>query len=184
MIDVRVQALGGPEIAATIRDRHGAVRTGLVDELTQIGAEIRTRAQAAAPKRTGIMASRIIDYFGTRAPRTRKGNSIGTQIRDVKWKDGRILFTVQPTGRVAHLMERGVNASFRQSPGRRSRNRAKWSAGEQGPQPSKGMNLYARTLRIAPRPFFQPAVDSVGGAGGVNSRLQAVVDRVASGRAA
>lgn len=187
MIDIRVQTLGGPEIAKQLADKESGLRNGLRDELAAIGNEIVTTAQANAPKATGIMASKILWFFGTRAPRTRRGVSIGTQIRDVNWKDGRIRFETRPTGRVAHLVERGVSASFYQRPGRRQKeaNKTAYNSTSRVTYLAQGPSYrYARTLNIAPRPFFTPAVESVGGAAGVNARLQSRIDRVASGRAA
>jgi hypothetical protein len=74
----------------------------------------------------------------------------------------------------------GCNATFQQSPGSRGTRYAKWHKGEQGPQPVKSLNQpYQRTLRIAPRPFFGPAVDAAGGAAGVNARLQTALDNFA-----
>lgn len=185
MIDLKVTAIGGPEIAAKLTDRAPTgIRAGLTDELTQIGTEIVSTAQSLAPKRSGIMASRIIWYFGTRAPRTRKGVSIGTQVKDTKWKDGRIRFEAMPTGRVAHLMERGVNASFHQRPGKRGADKVRTGKQMIGPYAGEAMHgpeyRYARTLHIAARPFFMPAVESVGGAAGVNARLQGALDKVAA----
>jgi hypothetical protein len=165
-----------------LKQADSGLREAIRAELADVGEEIVTRAQANAPRHTGIMASKIICYFGTRAPRKSKGVAIGTQIRDVKWKDGRIRFEAMPTGQVAHLMERGVNASFYQRPGRRQKEENKVHANStrrvtylaQGPY-----YPYARTLNIAPRPFFMPAVDAVGGAAGVNSRLQEKIDQLA-----
>lgn len=184
MIDLKVTTLGGPEIAAKLAKADTGLRDCLRDELGEILDGIVTDAQARAPKATGIMASKIIWYFGTRAPRKRKGQSIGTQVRDVKWKDGRIRAEAAPTGRVAHLMERGVRASFYQRPGRRGRDKVRTGRHEIGPfagEATQGPTYrYARTLNIAPHPFFMPAVEAAGGASGVNTRLQGAINRLTS----
>lgn len=183
MIDLKVSAIGGPEIAAKLAQADSGLRDYIRAELAEVGEEIVSRAQSLAPKRTGIMASRVIWYFGTRAPRTRKGQSIGTQVRDTKWKDGRIRFEVMPTGKVAHLMERGVHATFNQRPGRRGKDKVRTGKHAIGPYAGEAMHgpeyRYSRTLDISPRPFFWPAVESVGGAAGVNTRLQGAIDRLA-----
>lgn len=183
MIDLKVTTLGGPEIASRLAQADSGIRDAIRDELALVGEEIVSTAQSLAPKRTGIMASKIIWFHGTRAPRRRRGVSIGTQIRDVRWKSGKLNWSAMPTGRVAHLVERGVNASFYQRPGRRGRDTTRTGRREIGPyagEAQQGPNFrYARKLAIAPQPFFTPAVESVGGAAGVNTRLQTAIDRVA-----
>lgn len=183
MIDLKVTTIGGPEIAGKLAKADSGIRDEIRDELAEVGQEIVDRAQSNAPKRTGIMASKVIWFFGTRAPRKKKGVSIGTQIRDVKWKDGRVRMEAMPTGRVAHLMERGVNASFHQRPGRRGADKQRRGQRAIGPYAGEAMHgpdwRYPRTLKITPQPFFMPAVESVGGAAGVNARLQGRLDRLA-----
>ena len=181
MIDVKVTTIGVKEIAAKLGQAESGVRSVLRAELAEIGDEIVARAQAAAPRATGVMASRIAWYFGREFMRGRKGQRRQTVVENPK--DPRIFFTVRPRGRVAHLVERGVSATFTQRPGRRGRHRL--------PQaPAVGPSLgefsgpsyrYTRSLRIAPHPFFMPAVESVGGAAGVNARLQGALDRLANG---
>lgn len=182
MIDLKVTSIGGPEIGKRLADADSGIRQVLRDELAQIGDEIVSRAQSNAPKRTGIMASKIIAFFGKRAKRGR-GDQRRTRIVEHNRKDGRIAFTVMPTGRVAHLMERGVNASFSQRPGARQKEANKVRGNSTGKVTYLAAGptyRYARTLNIAPRPFFMPAVESVGGAAGVNARLQSALDKVAA----
>ena len=183
MIDLKVTTIGGPEIGRKLAQADSGIRSTLADGLSEIGEEIVTAAYSDAPKRSGEMASRIIWYFGTRSPSKRRGRYSGIQIRDVKWKDGRIRFEVMPTGRVAHLVERGVHASFNQRPGKRGADKQRRGRAAIGPYAGERMQgpdyRYARTLNIAARPFFMPAVESVGGAEGVNARLQARLDSLA-----
>jgi len=183
VIDLKVTTIGGPEIGRKLARAESGIRDEIRDELAAVGDEIVTAAQANAPRRSGIMAAKVIAYFGTRAPRTRKGQGIGTQIRDVKWKDGRVRFEVMPTGRVAHLVERGVHATFNQRPGKRGADKQRRGQAAIGPYAGEAMHgpdyRYARTLSIAARPFFMPAVESVGGAEGVNARLQGRLDSLA-----
>jgi hypothetical protein len=187
-----VTVLGNKEMAERLRQADGGIREVLRHELAMIGEEIVERAQAAAPKATGIMASRISWFFGRERRRGSKGRRY-TKIVDEfapskhtrkSYRDalrGAIFFTVRPRGTVAHLVERGVNATFYQRPGFRS----KWTgagyreigpfAGEatQGPE-----YRYKRTLIIPRRPFFMPAVQAVTG-GNVFPRLQARLDELA-----
>jgi hypothetical protein len=186
VIDLKVTTVGGPEIARALAQADTGIRDDIRDELARIGEEIVERARSLAPRRTGGLQARIIWYFGTRgnyAVKGQKGRK-ATQTRDVKWKDGRIRFEVMPTGKVAHLMERGVHASFNQRTGRRTGKGASVRGRHEiGPHAGEAMQgpdyRYARTLNIAPRPFFMPAVESVGGAAGVNARLQAKIDQLA-----
>lgn len=185
MIDLRLTEIGGAEVARRLAGADGEIRQALREELAEVGDEIVSRAQAFAPKATGFMASKIIWFFGQRRERGR-----GAQRRLVvvesasKRQPGKIEFSAMPTGRVAHLVERGVNASFYQRTGQRGAN----AVGSQGPgRGRQGPAIvregptyrYPRTLSIRPRPFFMPAVESVGGASGVNARLQGALDRVA-----
>jgi hypothetical protein len=165
MIDVKVTTLGDREMAARFMRADSGIRTALREELAIIGDEIVSRAQAAAPKRTGKMASKIVWYFGREFMRGRKGNRHAKVVEYAK--DPRIFFAARPRGRVAHLVERGVNATFQQSPGPR------------GGKFPKVERAYTRSLAIPPRPFFMPAVASVGGAGGVGLRLQAALNDLA-----
>lgn len=191
MIDVRLKTIGGPEIGAKLAQADSGIRDALRDELAQIGTEIVDRARSAAPKRTGEMASRITWYFGERkrvrvGERTSaKGRLSGiykTRAVEAIEPSGRITFTARPTGRVAHLMERGVNgtveAHFRNVT---RKNVTIWTRkGQRTLKTLKGKAyIPAHPLHIAPRPFFGPAVDSVGGASGVNERLQRRLDWLA-----
>ena len=188
MISVDCKVLGGEEVAKRLTKVDTGLRNEIRAELAGVLSEVVATAQANAPKRTGGMASRIVWYFGRRGQYRVKGQKgrKAMQIRDTQWKDGRIEAAAQPTGRVAHLVERGVNATFYQRPGKRGGFRR--GHREIGPYGGEAMhgpeNRYRRTLKIAPRPFFTPAVDSVGGVAGVNARLQEAVNRVAQGRAA
>lgn len=191
MIDLKVTTIGGKEIAAKLAQASSGVREALREELAAVGDEIVARAQADAPKRTGIMASKIAWYFGREVMRSRgkKRREQGSgawrgKYRTVRDADkGPIQFTARPFGRVAHLVERGVNATFNQRPGPRGKDKQRRGQNAIGPFGGEAMQgpdyRYARTLRIAPRPFFVPAVDSVGGAAGVNARLQAKLDWLA-----
>lgn len=88
--------------------------------------------------------------------------------------------TVRPTGTVAHLVERGVSATFQQRVGARSKTRiTKTVTLSSGKAISYSASpSYQRTLTIAPLPFFTPAVAAVGGAAGVNARLQGRIDAI------
>jgi hypothetical protein len=164
MIDVKVTVLGQPELGRRLDLADRRIRTVLREELAEIGEEIVARARANAPKRTGIMASRIAWYLGREFQRGRGARRRMTVV-DYD-KDPRIFFTVRPRGRIAHLVERGVNATFQQFPG---------SRGGRMPVLERA---YTRTLTIAPRPFFMPAVQAVTG-GNVFPRLQARLDELA-----
>lgn len=179
MIDLKVQTLGGPEIARTLAEKDSLIRRELRDELSIIGQQIVDTAQSLAPKRTGGLANRIIWYFGAETKRGPKGKKKLAPY-DIKWKDGRIRMTVRPTGRVAHLMERGVNATFQQRAGRGFKRGQVVDAVQAAKWKHAQSIVYQRHLSIAPRPFFEPAVASVGGPSGVNARLQARLDLVAS----
>lgn len=194
MIDVRLKTIGGPEIGAKLAQADSGIRDALRDELAQVGEEIVSRAASAAPKRTGIMASKITWFFGREVQRSRgrgkgKYRTVVDSATPSKYarKDyrqkyaGAIFFTVRPTGRVAHLIERGVNATFYQRTGLRGR--GNFERAPIGPfmgQRVEGPQYrYERTQHVAPRPFFMPAVESVGGASGVNERLQRRLDFLA-----
>jgi hypothetical protein len=178
VIDLKVTTLGGPEIAKTLALANSGIRATLRDELALIGDEIVAAARSKAPKRTVPgLAGRIRWYFGSEVKRGPKGAK-RMVLQDTKWKDGRIRMTVRPFGRVAHLMERGVSATFQQSAGRGSK-AGQVSASVNSPKWKEAKSLtYTRTLVITPRPFFMPAVQSVGGPAGVNARLQARLDRL------
>lgn len=199
MIDVKVTAIGTKEIAQKLGMADAGIRQAIRGELAAVGDEIVARAQANAPKRTGVMASRIAWYFGEwRRSRvgertSAKGKTYGiNRYRAVDAADssGRIQFTVRPFGSVAHLMERGVNATVRRRP-RRDKSmdvrEVRVSFDEEGNR-KISRRLVARGvrwskpyhLRIAPRPFFTPAVEAAGGASGVNARLQARLNRFAN----
>lgn len=194
MIDVQVQTLGGQGIVETLQNASSGLRDVLRAELATAGDEMVARAQSLAPKRSGILQSRIVWFFGREMMRSRgRGRGKYRAVVDTfsaskharksfrSQMEGAIFFTFRPLGRVAHLVERGVNASFHQRPGRRGRDTQRRGQRVIGPYAGGDMQgpeyRYARTLRIAPRPFFQPAVESVGGAGGVNARLQGALDR-------
>lgn len=203
MIDLKVTALGVPEIAAKLGMAESGIRDVLRAELAQVGSEIVAGAQARAPKRTGVLASRIIWFFGREVMRRRPKNSIldggPTKYRTIvegaskyakkstraKWENT-IFFTARPTGSVAHLMERGVNATFYQRPGRRTKDasrRDRRGYAAVGPFAGEAMQgpdfRYQRTLKIDKRPFFMPAVEAAGGSAGVNARLQGALDNFA-----
>ena len=194
MIDLKVQTLGGKEIADKLKDMNGAVQSDLRAELASIGEEIVTAARARAPKRTGIMASRILWYFGREVMRSRgRGKGKYRAIVDgpiskharKEYRDryaGAILMTVRPTGTKAHLVERGVNATFEQRIGNRTNREVPKSFTL---STGKVINYMAnptftRSMAIPARPFFTPAVESVGGPTGVNARLQARINSITS----
>jgi hypothetical protein len=185
MIDLKVTTIGGPEIGRKLAQADSGIRDVIRNELEVVGEEIVQNAQRAAPRKSGIMASKIIWFFGKRGKRTVRtptGKQRITKVTERKYKDGRIFFSVMPTGRVAHLMERGVNATFDQRPGRRQKeaNKVRGNSTAKVTHLAEGpVYRYQRTLRIAPRPFFGPAVDAAGGAAGVNARLQTALDNFA-----
>lgn len=191
MIDLKHTVLGGPEIGKRLADADSGLRDAIRGELAEVGEEIVSRAQQNAPKRTGIMASKIIWFFGERkrvrlGERTSKaGKAYGVfRTRAVEAvNEPKIEMSVMPTGSVAHLMERGVNATRKAHPRRVTRtNVTVWTRrGQRTYKKLKGQAMVrAHQMTLAPRPFFMPAVDSVGGASGVNARLQAAIDKVAA----
>lgn len=150
MIGIKVTVIGQEGMAQKLADAESGLRPAIRAELWKVGEEIIAGAQAAAPKRTGIMASKIVQFFGRMRKRGR-GLQRRTMPIDAKNpRGGKIEWEVRPGGRVAHLVERGVNGAGR-----------------------------TRTINIAPRPFFMPAVDAVGGPAGVNARLQTAIDNFA-----
>lgn len=179
MIDLKVKVLGGKEIADKLAQADSGIRDELRAELADIGQEIEDAARRGAPSRSGGLRNRIRWYFGSEVKRGPKGaKRMVTQ--DTKWKDGRIVMTVRPWGRVAHLMERGVNATFQQRTGKGGR-QGEVAASITSPKWQNTRSLtYQRTMVITPRPFFMPAVESVGGPAGVNARLQARIDNLGS----
>jgi hypothetical protein len=159
MIETRITMLGNREIARMLERAGTSMHQELRGELAEIGDEIVRRAQANAPRRTGLMASRVAWFFGREYERGR-----GVQRRMVTLEsanDSRIFFTVRPRGRVAHLVERGVDATVIQH--------ARTTKRE-----------YERTMRIPARPWFMPSVEAMGGVAGVLRRLQARLDRLAA----
>jgi hypothetical protein len=187
MIDLKVKVLGGKEIAAMLTKAESGLRAAVRDELALVGDEMVEAARARAPRDTGALANRIRWYFGAEVKRGPKGNK-KTVTADIKWKDGRIRMTVRPFGNVAHLMERGVNATFQQRAGRGLKKGQKVDAVSAMKWKHAQSIVYQRTLVIAPRPFFSPAVAQVGGPAAVNARVQARIDRLvgalSQGRAA
>jgi hypothetical protein len=210
VIDLKVTAIGTKEIAQKLGLADAGIQTALRLELSYIGDEIVRRAQAAAPRRSGELQSRIRWYFGREVKRKIRdrqmkgfgghGASAWAGYRRVIVDEepskhaskafrnkyaGAIFWTVRPFGRVAHLMERGVNATFYQRSPTKFRRDADLplAEGQFGPKEratfAGPFRRYQRSLRIAPRPFFMPAVDSVGGSAGVNARLQGALDRMA-----
>ena len=187
MIQTSVRVIGGEEIARQFERGPGAMRAALKGELAEIGDEIVARARGLAPKKSGIMAERILWYFGREATaRQRRKLGIG-RFGGLDSDFGPVQFTVRPTGSVAHLMERGVNAT-RKAHVRRNeaqsragvieRRRFKRSTRIAFGKTAQGVAFVkAHPFVIAKRPFFVPAVDSVGGASGVNARLQAALTK-------
>jgi hypothetical protein len=97
--------------------------------------------------------------------------------------DDRLILTVFPGEPTAHLIERGVDATvirrrkrsedvFAVTSGRRQRRKLVAMGVSFGNKPYR--------LVIPPRPYFTPAVESVGGASGVNARLQGAIERAAA----
>ena len=64
MIDFKVSVLGEKEIARQLEEAGSEIRAAVREELAAVGDEIVSRAQAMAPKRTGVMASKVLWYFG------------------------------------------------------------------------------------------------------------------------
>jgi hypothetical protein len=193
VIDLKVQTIGGKEIADKLSETGGALRVAVRAEMAAIGEEVRSGAVSRAPERTGVLKSRIISYFGREVTRQTKGRQYQAVVETAskharkstkeRWAQS-IILTVRPTGRVAHLMERGVSATFQQRAGGGSRKGSKpgqhvAAITEPKWQHAKSLT-YQRTLTIRPRPFFMPSVEAAGGAAGVNARLQAVIDQVAT----
>lgn len=179
--DVRV--IGEKEVAAVFDAAPGALRAALRDELAQVGDDIVSRARALAPKRSGVMASKITWYFG----RERRAFNVGaggkrrsyTEKVDRSAETGPIWFVARPGGSVAHLMERGVDAQRGPYFRREERVGTIWTRKGKKTIRRKG-RTYVRphAFRIAKRPFFTPAIEAVGGPSGVNARLQAAIDAV------
>jgi hypothetical protein len=183
MIDFKVTTIGGEEITRQFERGPGAVRAVIRDELAQIGDEIVSRARSLAPKKTGIMASKILWYFGreaTASQRRKQGlNRFGSLDADM----GPIYFTARPTGSVAHLIERGPKTGQRKAHQRRLPTTATtvWTRrGQRRLFSREGRATFRRPttfvkgheFRWTARPFFMPAVASVGGDAGVATRLQ------------
>ena len=179
MIDLKVSVLGEKEIARQLEEAGSEIRAAVREELAAVGDEIVSRAQAMAPKRTGVMASKVLWYFGLERTARQMRKLGGGRYTDPD--RGPIIFTVRPTGSVAHLMERGVNAT-RQAHQRKARVVGTvW--GRKGKRTVDRIGtvfVKAHPFKIGKRPFFMPAVESVGGASGVNARLQEAIDGVAS----
>lgn len=184
MIDLKITEIGGAEIGRKLADADAGIGNAIRAELALVGDEIVADASARAPKRSGILSTRIVWFFGRIRLRGRGVNRRRVVVESKSKKSpGKIEFEVRPTGRVAHLMERGVNASFHQRTGRGGkgeRTRGRTAIGPFVGEAMQGPDFrYARTLQISPRPFFQPAVNGVGGASGVGSRLQSAISSMA-----
>lgn len=169
-----IKAIGGESIARQLEAGPGAIRAAVRAVLADVGDEILARAQALAPKRTGVMASRIVWYFGSdTTSRERRHTGIG------KYRDtdrGPVIFTARPTGTVAHLIERGVNATRKQHARRITRTATIWTRkGQKGKTFKASTLVKAHPFKIAAHPFFMPAVESVGGPSGVTQRLQSAM---------
>lgn len=167
MIAVKVTELGGPELQAMFIRAQSLLRARLQEELDEIGKDIVLTARAGVPRRTGRTMRRIVYRHGRE---TRRGFQHAGE--------DRLILTVLPGEPTAHLIERGVNATVvrhrRRSRdvyevrGRRQRRKLVAMGVGFGGKPYQ--------LVIPPRPYFMPAVESVGDVG---VRLQAVVERAA-----
>ena len=168
MISVKVTELGGPELQATFARAQSLLRAKLQEELDEIGKDAVLAARSRVPRRTGRTMRRIAYRHGRE---TRRGfQSAG---------DDRLILTVLPGEPTAHLIERGVNATVTR---RRRRSRDVFAVQGRGKREKRklvamGVALGAKPYKlvIPPRPYFIPAVESVGDVG---ARLQAVIDRV------
>ena len=178
MIDFKAQIIGAEDVARTFAAGPGAIRQVLRAELARIGDEVVARAAANAPKRTGVLAERIKWYFGTEASaRDMRKRGLASKYVDSSESYGDILFTVRPTGSVAHLIERGVHGPRKQHPRRVSRTAAIWTRKGEKTKTFKATTLVkAHPFHIPARPFFTPAVDSIGGSAGINARLQKALE--------
>jgi hypothetical protein len=180
MIDLKVQTIGGEEIARELEAGPGAIRSAIRGELAKVGDEIVSRAQALAPKKSGIMASKVLWYFGSEATSKQRRKMGLNRFGSLDADRGPVRFTARPTGSVAHLMERGVNTTRKLHPRRVERTARIWTRKGRKLKTFKATALVkAHPFNIAPHPFFMPAVASVGGAAGVNARLQDALTKAA-----
>ncbi len=171
MIDVKVAMLGGPEVQRTFATAQSALRARLQEELDEIGKDIVLAARAGVPRRTGRTMRRIV---------YRHGREMRTGFQSAG--DDRLILTVLPGEPTAHLIERGVDATVVR---RRKRSGDVYEVRgrrQKRKLVAMGISFASRPYRlvIPPRPYFMPAVESIGGASGANQRLQAALDRAAA----
>lgn len=178
MIDVKVTTVGGPEIARQLEAGPGAIRSAVRAELAQIGDEIVSRASALAPKRKGILASRILWYFGSEATTKQRYRAGIPRFGGLESPTGPVVFTARPTGSVAHLIERGVHGPRKAHFRRETRVGTVWTRkGKRRIRNTKGRTwVKEHAFHFPAHPFFIPAVESVGN---VAERLQAAMGRAA-----
>jgi hypothetical protein len=174
MIEVKTTVIGDKEIAQKFAEADPYVRDAIREGLEEIGTYIVEDARARAPRASGILARKIQYAFGRERGKQRTFREDPDALR----------LTVWPGGRVAHLMERGVNATVTRGRrrrelnvydvrgrGRRARRTLVAEGVDWGRKPIKPYHL-----RIAPRPFFEPAVQGIGGGEGALASLQRVLD--------
>lgn len=174
MLDVKVTTLGGPELAATFQRADSLTRSEVQQELDEIGKDIVLGARGSVPRKTGRTMRRIVYRHGRE---TRRGFQAAG--------DDRLVLTVLPGEPTAHLIERGVDAMVQRRP-RRSRGKDVRAVAYNPTTGRTSRRIVARgvafvkpyRLRIAPRPYFTPAVEAV--SSGVPDRLQAAVERAAA----
>lgn len=170
-IDIKVTELGGPEVAATFARAQSGLRAQLQQELDEIGQDIVIAARSGVARRTGATMRRIIHRHGRQV---RRG-----------WQhagDDRLILTVLPGEPLGHLIERGVDATISRRRNRAADVRGRTKTGRKSRKLIAVGVKFVKPYRltIAPRPYFEPAIDSVGGPSGVNARLQATIGRVAA----
>lgn len=167
MIELKTTVIGDKQIAKAFEDARASLRPEIDTELAAIGEDVVKEAAARVSKRTGRTAGRIIYRLG-------RETKLGFQ-RD----ESVARLTVLPGEPTAHLIERGVDATISRRRnrsrdvvaivGRRSRRFKRIAVGISFLKPYR--------LSIPPRPYFIPAVQSIGDVG---ARLQAAIARVAA----
>ncbi len=177
MIDLRVTTLGEKECAATFARAEPALRAELAAELDAIGREGVAAARQNVPKKSHRTEQHILYYTGRLASRSfREYNDRN---------DSTMRLLILPGEPTAHLIERGVNATIsrrrdksRDVYGVRIRKQLKTRTHIKFDRTAQGIRFVKPyQLRIPARPYFTPAMESLGDTG---ARLQAAVARAAA----
>lgn len=170
MIDIRTSLIGDKEAVQRLRRAPSLLEEHLVAEAAAVGQEIVDGARARAPV----------------------GKKNGGALRDaILWKvempKGHLRLEVRPSGkgaRHAHLIERGVAEQEIQVHRNVARaRRISWKTGKLRKGREywvKSETFYTRSHHITARPYFGPAVESVGD---VHARMQSAVTRAADATA-